>query len=667
MPGPQTSSPTARALGWSTGLPLAAVTATLAIALLEPRLDVRHAEVADAVVRGLATPGAEPWLTLSWSGRDARAEGEAPGENERAAARRALAELPDLRILDDRIGIVTRAAPFTWRATRMDSATFATEGNRPAEIGRTAFATRLVSTLPPGGARLLDDTRAARGSAPGFADWATYALGLVAHLAPGGRAVLTGDALTLHGSLGTPDAAAELRAALATPPPGLTLTEAALEPPRVEPYLWSVTRGAEGLRLDGFVPSEAARAQLVVALREAAEGAPVEDRAALARGLSARVDAAAFARLVGGVLGLLAEGRIGLEGERLSVSGVAVDEPAVPEIARRLEVELPSAGLRRGTLAVGTRPIAPYRVAIRREADRVILAGHLPDPAVRDALLDAVRPRFFGERIVDRIRFAGQAPDGLAAALTTGLDALALLATGEVVAEDRTLTLVGESLYRGPARRLRTAALPLPPGWRQAVTVRGPEEPDALAPATCRDRLRRASAGAPLRFAPGSADLEAAAYPLLDAVASLARDCPGLRVEVAGRPDPAASTPVPKAEAAEAERKTAPPETAAAGTEPPWSPAPTTVASKGVPPKGMASRGPASKEAKPAVAAPRGETEQDARARAEAQAADLPQRRALAVVDYLLKAGVPSERAIAVPVPADAGDEAAQVVFVLRS
>lgn len=418
----------------------------------------------------------------------------------------------------------------------------------------------------------------------------------------------------------------------AAPPERILPHETALNLPRVEPFVWSATRGADGVSLDGYVPSESARTRFVTAIREAADGAPLEDRTQLADGLPEGVDPAALARLAGGVLGLLAEGRIDLAGDRLSLSGLAVDEDAASEIEARLGTDLPAAGLQRGVIAVRTEPLSPYRAVIRRETGQVILAGHLPDATARTVLLDAMRGRFFGERILDRTRLAPGAPAGLGAALLTGLDALALLATGEVSAEGSTLTLAGESLYRGTARRLREGLRTLPTGWTQSVTVRGPPAPETLAAPDCRARL--ADARAPIRFAPGSADLEPAAYPYLDTVANLAQLCPQARVEVAGLADPAEASPRPA--------PTTPPTPSAAP--------PSAAASKPATLRAGAAKKETAGAAKNAGA--KREPAKDEAAAADQPDADLPRRRATAVVDYLVKAGVPSDRALVAPTPA---------------
>ncbi len=80
-----------------------------------------------------------------------------------------------------------------------------------------------------------------------------------------------------------------------------------------------------------------------------------------------------------------------------------------------------------------------------------------------------------------------------------------------------------------------------------------------LDPQECGRRLAERIAGHPLRFAPGSTALAADFYPILDAVAALARDCPSERIEIVGHLDaPNAKPPEPDPIATDAARESAP-------------------------------------------------------------------------------------------------------------
>ncbi|MGY2050444.1 flagellar motor protein MotB [Methylobacterium sp. JK268] len=634
-----------RAIGWLAGLPVLIALGAGAAGLAEARLDAVLSRPAAAVAAASLGETAEPWLTVERWGRDLVASGDAPTGPERDAARDRLGEIPGLRHLVDRIGTVSQHSPFVLTVERRDGPGLALSGDRPAEMRRDTLEAQVAAGLGPD-ATLRDEAHAARGAPPGVAAAAAFLAAQAARLAPGGTATLRDRTLSLRGEAASVADHEALRAALAAPPEGFTLGAIAVAPALVHPFAWSATRRADGgIRLDGYAVSEADRAAMRAAARALAEGAPVEDFLRIARGLPARLDPRGLITRAFAALALLREGTVALDGAALTVRGAAIDAQAVRE-ADVLTTGSLSDGLVPGRAELTASPVSPYRVAIRREPATVTLTGHLPDAETRAALLAALRPLLFGERIVDRTRLADGAPDGLLAALRAAVPPLAQLARGEVAVSDRDLRLSGESLYPESARRLTAAAPGLaPPGWHAFGEVRAKDAPPLLDAAACRAAFAERTAGREVRFAPGSAALQPGFYPALDDLASLARLCPEVRIEVAGHDDPPAAAARPAGEAVKDAAKDTAKDTAKpkdAGKD----------AAKPAP-GGPAAKGPAAAKAAKDERPP-DPPEPDL---------PLPQRRAAAIVDYLLKAGVPAERVAAVP-----GEAARRAVaFALRS
>ncbi|MGU3540047.1 hypothetical protein [Methylobacterium sp. A54F] len=677
-----------RRFGWLAGLPALGLLWGGATLLAAPRITAALEAEAEAAVRATEADGAEPWLRVSVAGRDLVARGEAPTAAARDQALARLAALVEPRRIVSDLSLVEEASPFTFTATR-GPAGVALSGERPAEIGRRALASRLSADLPEGAA-IDDGARAARGAPPDFLAAASYAVGRLRQLAPGGSASLKDTTLSFRGEAVDVAAYDALRTAFADPPRGYSLGRVEILPPTVSDFGFAIERTGSGLVLTGYAVSEAARAELRARAAEIAEGAFVDDRTRTARGLAAGIDGSALTGFAARIAGLLQVGQVTFAQGRLSVAGEAVDGQAVEEIAALLRDARP-AGVGAGTVAVTPHALSPYRVSVRREADSVTLSGHLPDAAARERVLAALRPRFFRERILDRTRLAAGAPEGLVPALEAAAPMLATLASGEVAVADRSLTLGGESLYAESARRLgETLPRALPPGWsaRAAVAARGgPERREADA---CRQRFASDAAGS-LRFDPGSSLLRPAFYPVLDTLAGLARACPDLRIVVAGHADPAPPPNAPKPAA------DAPAEAGAAAETPPLPPADKPDAHKdkksaGKPdPKKADPKKADQKKAdqkkpdtdrtakdttkdttkdtvrdsakatppKPAAAKPEGGSGE------EAPPPDLPRQRALAIVEYLLQAGVPAEQVAAAPAE-PAQPKRFEVGFALR-
>jgi OOP family OmpA-OmpF porin len=620
-------------LGWLAGLPALALIGVASAYLAVPSIEDEIARAAAEVARRTGEGQPEPWLRVRVEGRDLVAAGEAPQAPDREAALGRLAGIEGTRRLIDRTGLIEEASPFVWTVERPAADRLEAAGSRPAEIGAFELAQRLKPVLPRE-ATLDDRTRAARGAPPDFPDAAAYAVERLADLTTGSVATLKDTVISIRGEAASVAAYDALRTALARPPQGFSLGTVEILPPVVADLRLTVERRPDGsLELGGHVASPEAREAIRAAAAESAEGAAIDDRMQDARSLG--LDGPAVARTLLKVAALLHEGRVAYEQGRVSVAGNALDAGAVGEIEALLRDDLPS-GLAAGSVALTARPIVPYVLRVRRGADSVTLSGHLPDEAARESLLARLRPRLFREAVRDRTRLAAGAPDGFTIAVAAGLDALTTLSGGEIAVRGTSVRLSGTSLYPEAAARLsRTLPATMPAGWSAAVAVSGGETAARLDPQECGRRLAERIVGHPLRFAPGSAALAAEFYPVLDAVAALARDCPTERIEIVGHLDPPNAKPAEADPvAAEAARESAP--------KPTPTPAKKAEAKSAKDEKGKDDKSRAKRDdkadAKPA------QIEKPVPAPVET-GADLARARALAVIDYLQKAGVPLGRA----------------------
>ncbi|CAM3132042.1 hypothetical protein MEME101129_20075 [Methylobacterium mesophilicum] len=526
-----------RRAGWLAGLPALALIWAGATLFATPQIADALEAAGAQVASGTATATGEPWLRLEARGRDLAAEGEAPDVGERETVLARLAALDGPRRIVSEVGLVETAAPFLWAAIRTGSARVALEGSRPAEIGRRALEARITGALAPG--TYLDDTaRAARGAPPDFAGAAAFLAARLSGLAKGGRAALSDTVLSLSGEALDVPAYEALRTALANPPAGFSVGRIEIVPPAVAQFRFSVAKSARGIVLDGFAPSAADRAAALRAAAEAVPGGSVQDRLLTARGLDPAIDPKTLIGFAFRLAELIQSGTVAFAEDSISVTGDAIDAQAIPDAAALMREARP-AGVKPGPVTLAARPLSPYRVAIRRTPEAVTLTGHLPDDATRERVLAALRPRLFREPVIDRTRLADGAPPDLGAALAAAAPLVANLAAGEVAVSDRALTLTGESLYREAASRTpERLAEALPPGWtgQAAVTARQPAE--TRDPAACRAEAGATIAGASLRFPAGGATLGPTFYPVLDALAVLAKACPALRIAVSAPADP---------------------------------------------------------------------------------------------------------------------------------
>ncbi|MCJ2093378.1 hypothetical protein MKK67_12905 [Methylobacterium sp. J-072] len=660
MPLPEVFAQGLRRAGWLAGLPALALIWASATLYAAPQIADRIEAAGARVAAGTATATGEPWLRLEARGRDLAAEGEAPDVGERETVLAKLAALEGPRRIVSEVGLVETASPFLWAAIRTGTARVALEGSRPVEIGRRALEARVTGALAPG--THLDDTaRAARGAPPDFASAAAFLAARLSGLAKGGRAALSDTVLSLSGEALDVPAYEALRAALSDPPAGFSVGRIEILPPAVAQYRFAVQKSARGVLLDGFAPSAADREAALRAAAEAVPGGTVQERLLTARGLDPAIDPKALIAFAFKLAELIQAGTVSFADDSVSVTGDAIDAQAIPDAAALMREGRP-AGVKPGAVALTARPLSPYRVAIRRTPEAVTLTGHLPDDATRERVLAALRPRLFREPVIDRTRLADGAPPDLGPALAAAAPLVVTLATGEVAVSDRALTLTGESLYREAAARVPDRlAEALPPGWtgQAAVTARQPAE--TRDPAACRAEAAATLAGASLRFPAGGATLTPAFYPVLDALAALAKACPSLRIAISAPADPAKPKPAPgegapTAEAAPTQMaSTARPETpAATGSAP--KPNAKEAAPKAHPEPETQAAPKKAEPAKPATAKPAGsktpptqKTETKPKAAVDDPPLDLLRLRGQAVIEYLLQAGVRPDQLSAGP------------------
>lgn len=655
-----------RSAGWLAGLPALALIWASATLYAAPQIAETIEAAGARVAAGTATVTGEPWLRLEARGRDLAAEGEAPDVGERETVLAKLAALEGPRRIVSEVGLVETATPFQWAAIRTGTARVALEGSRPVEIGRRALEARITGALAPG--TYLDDTaRAARGAPPDFASAAAFLAARLSGLAKGGRAAVSDTVLNLSGEALDVPAYEALRAALANPPAGFSIGRIEIVPPAVAQFRFAVEKSARGIVLDGFAPSAADREAALRAAAEAVPGGTVQDRLLTARGLDPAIDPKALIGFAFKLAELIQAGTVTFAEDTIAVTGDAIDAQAIPDAAALMREARP-AGVKAGRVALAARPLSPYRVAIRRTPEAVTLTGHLPDDATRERVLAALRPRLFREPVVDRTRLADGAPPDLGTALAAAAPLVVNLAIGEVAVSDRALTLTGESLYREAAARLPDRlAEALPPGWTGQAAVSARQPAETRDPAACRAEAAATLDRASLRFPAGSATLAPAFYPVLDALAALAKACPTLRIAVSAPADPAKPKPAPGEGAAPTETPptamAAPHEApAATGSAPKPNPKPDPQESSAKPaaklppapePHAAAKK---AEPAKPAAAKPAGtktpptqKAEKKPKEAADDPPLDLPRLRAQAVIEYLLQAGVRPDQVSAGP------------------
>jgi OOP family OmpA-OmpF porin len=181
--------------------------------------------------------------------------------------------------------------------------------------------------------------------------------------------------------------------------------------PEQSPYVLSLEKTENGLVLDGFAPDDATRRRLVSMLSETLPGIALLDQLKLARG--APDDFVALAAFGAAPFARFSTGLMELTGSGLRIQGQALN-PEDHEAALALLADAPPGGG-----SVESVEIAPAQVpgdygwSVAVTATQIVLSGHVPDAAVRKALVEAATAAHPGLEVVDAMRFAAGPPDGV--------------------------------------------------------------------------------------------------------------------------------------------------------------------------------------------------------------------------------------------------------------
>jgi OOP family OmpA-OmpF porin len=231
------------------------------------RAALRHIQLAESGVARISD-GA-----YAFAGRvaDARAWDALQAELRRLPAGFTLASRPALSL--------PAVSPYRWRAELDTANRLVITGYFPdAETQERVLA---VAREALSGRRLVDETRIAPGAPADLAEALRPMLRQLAWLVAG-AASLEGEVLSINGRtadhrINAASIRGELEAAL-RPPYRLGAVDIAAPPKPPEPYVWSIRRDGTGIAIDGFVPDEAVRAEILAMVRSRFASLNIVDR-----------------------------------------------------------------------------------------------------------------------------------------------------------------------------------------------------------------------------------------------------------------------------------------------------------------------------------------------------------------------------------------------------
>ena len=211
---------------------------------------------------------------------------------------------------------------------------------------------------------------------------------------------------------------------------------------KVDRYEWVAIRRENRIRLNGLVPNEQARRQVIGIVKASVPNLDVDDRLRLARG------APPTDIWLGGVgfgikqLAQLKTGRVTLDVASLSVSGEAADVRSYRNLKAALRGVMPP-GISLKQDGVTAPVVKPHVWSASRAGDLLTLAGHVPNDRIAADLLAAARDGASKLRVVDDAEPGEGEAEGWAGAAVAVVRTLAELEEGFAELRDAGLTLTG--------------------------------------------------------------------------------------------------------------------------------------------------------------------------------------------------------------------------------
>ncbi len=433
-------------LRWLWGLlPIAALT-FLAGQFEHTRIE---ADLAERVEDRFKTAGLA-WAKAAFSGRDGVVTGRASDEADPLKATEVAGSVWGVRISENRTELIEKADSYAWWAQR-SGRRVVLRGLVPNDATRQSILGLTRAQFADGD--VVDEMRLARG-VPSPDTWlsgVSFGLKQLAGL-KNGEARLDGLGLSVSGEAASQTSYRGVKAALAGElPRGLRLTDDRVLPPVISPYSWGAKHSGTELMLNGFVPNDRVRAEVMTAAKGAfPRVARVTDRMEIGDGAPSGFLGVVTISLK--ELARLEEGNATLRDASLTLDGVATDDLTAQTTRRAIRAGVPQSyrvadQIRVREVAPAPQPaptaISPYTSSIELDGGRVVIAGYAPSQAVRDGLLQSARVRFAGKTIDERLVIAPGAPDGWQRCLDGGMLGLARLGNGKLSVIDRRLDVIG--------------------------------------------------------------------------------------------------------------------------------------------------------------------------------------------------------------------------------
>jgi outer membrane protein OmpA-like peptidoglycan-associated protein/osmotically-inducible protein OsmY len=226
--------------------------------------------------------------------------------------------------------------------------------------------------------------------------------------------------------------------------------------PKVDPYTWAAETVGSKLVLTGFVPNETTRKAVVAAAKAQFPKLELADKLDFARGNPPVADFVEGVRFGLRQLAALKAGKVELVGTALSLQGEAPTSAVYKDVRAALTTGLPKA-VKLGSDKVTAPRVDPYTWAAKLAGNQLVLSGYVPGEKQREQMVAAAKAAFGKTPVFDRMDVGDGAPEGWDRAAKATLDQLATLQEGAAELKGTQLILSGSAVDEATADATRKA------------------------------------------------------------------------------------------------------------------------------------------------------------------------------------------------------------------
>ncbi|MEP1442462.1 MAG: hypothetical protein ABJK39_05575, partial [Hyphomicrobiales bacterium] len=352
------------------------------------------------------------------------------------------------------------ASPYVFGASKTVSGV-TLSGSVPNNDIRQALVSKAGDVA--NGAPVIDKMVLSSGASDDYQDRANYALDKLA-LVDSGNATVSDKTLSFNGNFADRDSENAFRAklgtglvaglavgklALSSPEPAPAPEPevvAAVEPepkpepvPVFSPYIFGAQKTADGIVLEGNVPSEAVRDDLVKQAAGLTSGSVTNNLAVTDDAPANFNDMTSFGL---SQFGSLNTAELSTFGDTMSLSGSAKSPAAQSEVVDALSAA--PDGVVVGSTNIGVTPVSPftYGATVSSNASQVILTGNVPSATSKGALVSSARGAGY-DSVINQTAISAGAPDSFINAASFANKMVSNFAEGSVQISDQNIRING--------------------------------------------------------------------------------------------------------------------------------------------------------------------------------------------------------------------------------